>query len=378
MSQQEMRFFPSIELMEQWFVEFNEQFFEGELETIDFRVCKLKRKTHGCFSDPKEEDFHPEECYIALNAMIMDTEEEWRNTMLHEMVHYYVYKHFGKVKRPHGREFKEIAKRIKEVSNIDITTYVEGDSGQYRSNGRLPNLKTVTLKEPFILVFCEENPWIEEIEDEGKIYQIERSDYGYVFKTEEQYIPVIIENYRGMNVRLRWMRVTTCSIETRRIKISYYAPGIRDLSYDKDAVVLNTYYLIFEDNYGKTTWDELGTTLVSVNKVEGFVPPKNNQRTTNFEGDASKISMVATQMIKERYLRNRAMFRSVFKNDATNHFFQTSRAGYYKIVLDSRYKTLLTYLDNDVLINPMYSKKMMEAIAKEDWQSLEKEIKAVL
>lgn len=33
--------------------------------------------------------------------------------------------------------------------------------------------------------------------------------------------------------------------------------------------------------------------------------PRDNQAIMNFEGDATEISMVATQMIKERYLRNR-------------------------------------------------------------------------
>jgi len=55
--------------------------------------------------------------------------------------------------------------------------------------------------------------------------------------------------------------------------------------------------------------------------------PRDNQAIMNFEGDATEISMVATQMIKERYLRNRPMFNNVFKTNATNHFFETSRAG---------------------------------------------------
>lgn len=67
--------FPTVELMVQWFVEFNEQFFDGELEEIELRVGRLERKTHGCFYKPKDEGFHPEECNIALNVKIMDTLE---------------------------------------------------------------------------------------------------------------------------------------------------------------------------------------------------------------------------------------------------------------------------------------------------------------
>ena len=111
--------------MVQWYVEFNEQFFDGELEEIELRVGRLERKTHGCFYKPKDEGFHPEECNIALNVKIMDTLEGWRLVMLHEMVHYYVYKHYGKVKRPHGKEFKDVAKRINDSEPTTLQPFLK-------------------------------------------------------------------------------------------------------------------------------------------------------------------------------------------------------------------------------------------------------------
>lgn len=372
------RIFPTVALMEQWFAEFNEQFFDGELEEIELRVGRLTRKTHGCFYDPKDEGFHPGKCYIALNVKIMDTLEGWRLVMLHEMVHYYVYKHFGKVKRSHGKEFKDVAKRIKEVAGLDITTYVESFTGTYRSTGKLPNLKTVHLKEPFILVFCEENPWIDEIEDEGKIYQIEMSDYRYAFKIEEQYIPNIIASFRGMNVRLRWMRVTECSIETRRIKSSCYAPGIKDWSFDKDAVTSYYSYLTFEYDYGKTTWEEIGKTLVTGDKVDGFVPLCKDTPILSYEEYAEGISSVAAKMIKDRYQRNKKMFKSVFKHLASNHFYECSKMGDFIVMLDSRFKNLVAFSPGYVFVNPMYSEKMMDAIFNENWSVLEGEIKRIM
>lgn len=35
--------FPTVELMVQWYVEFNEQFFDGELEEIELRVGRLEK-----------------------------------------------------------------------------------------------------------------------------------------------------------------------------------------------------------------------------------------------------------------------------------------------------------------------------------------------
>ena len=174
------------------------------------------------------------------------------------------------------------------------------------------------------------------------------------------------------------MRVTECSIETRRIKSSCYAPGIKDCSFDKDAVTSNYSYLTFEGDYGKTIWEEIGKTLVSGDKVEGYVPPCKDTPIVNYSEYTEEIGSVAAQMIKERYQRNKRMFKSVFQHLAYNHFYEYSKKGDLIVMLDSRFKNLVAFSPGHVFVNPMYSEKMMDAIFNENWFVLEEEIKRVI
>ena len=86
--------FPDDQLMKEWFDEFNHRFFEDELEPIELKVGYLAKRTHGAFHAPPQDrcpGFHPDKCSILLNCRFFDSEDEWRNTFLHEMVHYYNY-----------------------------------------------------------------------------------------------------------------------------------------------------------------------------------------------------------------------------------------------------------------------------------------------
>ena len=110
--------FPDDQLMKEWFDEFNHRFFEDELEPIELKVGYLAKRTHGAFHAPPQDrcpGFHPDKCSILLNCRFFDSEDEWRNTFLHEMVHYAAYKQTDGMDHGHGKTFKGIAKRINEI-----------------------------------------------------------------------------------------------------------------------------------------------------------------------------------------------------------------------------------------------------------------------
>ena len=92
--------YPDVDHMKRWFDEFNRRFFENKLPPAELRVGWNGKHTLGSFSTPAGK------CLITLNNWYFSPEDEWRDTMIHEMVHYYIYLKYGGKVRGHGKEFK--------------------------------------------------------------------------------------------------------------------------------------------------------------------------------------------------------------------------------------------------------------------------------
>ena len=110
---------PTVEWMSKYFNKFNKQYFEGKLETPQFIVgcpygCfgyleyranynKLTRKISKVLSQPK----------LMLTSMYDRKQKDVLNTMLHEMIHLYIYSVLKKYPMSqHGGEFTKFANNL--------------------------------------------------------------------------------------------------------------------------------------------------------------------------------------------------------------------------------------------------------------------------
>lgn len=110
---------PTVEWMSKYFNKFNKQYFEGKLETpqfvvgcpygcfgyLDYRANynKLTRKISKVLSQPK----------LMLTSMYDRKQKDVLNTMLHEMIHLYIYSVLKKYPMSqHGSDFTKIANNL--------------------------------------------------------------------------------------------------------------------------------------------------------------------------------------------------------------------------------------------------------------------------
>lgn len=101
------------------FKEYNELYFEGQLPPIELRTDTALRRL-GAFLYPKRcQDRNPEtvkRCRISVNRRYDLPESEVEDTLIHEMIHYYVWYHRLDGEPPHGPAFCRQMERINALS----------------------------------------------------------------------------------------------------------------------------------------------------------------------------------------------------------------------------------------------------------------------
>ena len=140
---------PDINWMKNNYDKANKLFFDGKLGDCNFTLSTRPAKHIGRFTIPKayrdktkgriysrfyrrpltREDFvRYAEPTIDLNLAYETTEEEWFNTLVHEMCHYATCMDGFSPKQWHGKEFRALAKMIDKKSNgtVKISTYTTG------------------------------------------------------------------------------------------------------------------------------------------------------------------------------------------------------------------------------------------------------------
>jgi len=266
--------FPEEQLAQEWFAEFNERFFGNELPPIEVRCWHCEKNTRGVFYHPRREtglQFNPDQCSISLNTDYFCPVESWRNTFLHEMVHYYVYMKHGHVARHHGKEFNAVARRIKAESGINITTHFEG----LLINPGQTELNAYCRQEDNDFVVCDCRPGVrmEMFHDDetGADILIERSDAGFVFKTLPANVPHIIANFHAdKDTAMDWYRVKACEQAFLLMK------GVgHSIAKAHPSALLGWCINPYDPSvykYGKLELEELGRTTFSGGEVTGFNP----------------------------------------------------------------------------------------------------------
>ena len=116
---------PSIEYIQSCFDTYNRQYFGGALPPVPIKLSHAKgflgkvtfvRKRQGLFRGYKNEDF-----VLRINVRIDLSEELVQDTILHEMIHYYIAVNQLQDTSAHGRLFRDIMARINTEGHRHIT-----------------------------------------------------------------------------------------------------------------------------------------------------------------------------------------------------------------------------------------------------------------
>ena len=116
---------PSVSYIQSRFNEFNARFFDGALPPIPIKLSHAKgflgkvtfvRRKQGLFSRYRNEDF-----VLRINTRIDLPESLIEDTILHEMIHYYIALNQLRDTSAHGQLFRREMKRINAEGDRHIT-----------------------------------------------------------------------------------------------------------------------------------------------------------------------------------------------------------------------------------------------------------------
>ena len=124
----------------------NMEYFEGKLLFPQFgllhsyRTCGYFHYIKGGWFDKTVYD-----PIISITDYYAFSEEQFRDIMVHEMIHYYLA-YTGLDRRcRHGREFKKMAERLNRTYGLNITPYL--DLSKYRRREGTPSLSYWFVKQ---------------------------------------------------------------------------------------------------------------------------------------------------------------------------------------------------------------------------------------
>ena len=114
---------PDINFVKQKFSQFNGEFFGGELNELPIKLSN-SRSTLGCFVHPRNQPDHLErgvgECYIRISTRLDFPQSEVEDTIIHEMIHYWIYFKRLKDSSAHGKIFRAKMEEINRVSGRNL------------------------------------------------------------------------------------------------------------------------------------------------------------------------------------------------------------------------------------------------------------------
>ena len=117
----------TIEWIEQKFNLFNKDYFEGKLPVPEFRVSK-NRSRFGAFiiGHLRKRNVSPTKSDIIEISVFMDREEHvFENTLIHELIHMYVYLNNMLDKTSHGPNFRLMMKKINSHGKHEVKISVK-------------------------------------------------------------------------------------------------------------------------------------------------------------------------------------------------------------------------------------------------------------
>ena len=92
-----------------YFTKYNNEFFGGILPYPEFKIRK-SYFTLGYFSCNYDDDYTMYNCVLEISNRYDYTEEQLRDIIVHEMIHYYLVFVGKDMRCNHGKEFKKMSK----------------------------------------------------------------------------------------------------------------------------------------------------------------------------------------------------------------------------------------------------------------------------
>lgn len=113
---------PDLQYLEEKFKKFNELCFSAQLPPVPMRIGKAKAML-GSFRHPRDNkgSRNPVECCICLSDRFDLPAEEVDATIVHEMIHYYLWYKKIKDDAPHGSEFRRVMDRLNRDQGLNLS-----------------------------------------------------------------------------------------------------------------------------------------------------------------------------------------------------------------------------------------------------------------
>ena len=140
---------PTLTQVQTWFDQFNTQVFNDTLPKVKITFTNTRRQLGQFFWG------YGRGIGIKISLFWDRTEDQYRNTLLHEMCHLYCY-HNGWIREGHGSRWKDIAKYATRVTGLKIQR-CEDITGWEVASGNEAKMEAVKAKKnaPALLVDLE-------------------------------------------------------------------------------------------------------------------------------------------------------------------------------------------------------------------------------
>jgi hypothetical protein len=96
-----------IKTLQALWLKLNERFFDGKLRPISIRLTR-SRQLYGYY----EPTTNSSQSVIRISGNLNKSSEDFYDTLLHEMIHQYLYEQQIEDEADHGPKFKEHAERV--------------------------------------------------------------------------------------------------------------------------------------------------------------------------------------------------------------------------------------------------------------------------
>lgn len=198
----------TLDIISEKFDLFNDSYFNSELPRIEFKITKEKRR-FGFFEYSRRYDAWSNR-YIEVPIRIGITsyydmpEKSLDETLIHEMIHYYIAHKRIKDNNKHGRYFMMYASRISAASGYDITRYGSSEGMTLNNVG--------SSKEYFIMKFrFRGNDYFSRISKNrvGTADKIKREFNGVTHVSFYKSNDVKLDRYKQCTARLSLLPITS-------------------------------------------------------------------------------------------------------------------------------------------------------------------------
>lgn len=359
---------PSAEQLGKWFDEFNERFFGDDLERIPLILDLLEEGKMASFHHPKRkydvitlrytEPLDIKRCYIRVAKNLFDSEFEWRDTLLHEMVHYYVSKHAETlIEDPHGEEFKREARRINRTSEFSITVSFEHD---IFSPGKRKQMDFQMAQERQLIL------GIVHPEKEDKYNRFSGGGYYASFLTEKKHIPMLVENWRHMSAQIDWYQIDACTKRLLLYDIATWAWVEITNGLTRGEAIKK---LLARGGSFETTL--LGTTQIDGATISGWCPRAKRPRYRANYALREELCSNAGARHLLRYadkVERAANTNRIYKGGVS---FSKSPC---KLDFDSSYGRVRVFSPQALRINPVSTNELVNAVTERNQDALSAEL----